>query len=202
MSSRLVIVVALLLAAVFGGADQYLGSFSAHPWAADVSLLSAPWLVLPFLAGWTQREPKRAALLGFACTAAALVGYALMTLSPVENAVLSTAGVAGFVRSESRVIAGSVVTGPLFGWLGYRWRTGRAWAGAVAVAAAVCLEPLARRYAGTTYEIRFRNVWAAEVAVGLVMLAYVAWSVRASSRAPRTPDRAPSAGGTSSGAGT
>jgi hypothetical protein len=32
----------LLLAAGFGGADQYLGSLSAHPWAADVSLLSAP----------------------------------------------------------------------------------------------------------------------------------------------------------------
>src|SRR5438094_10129252 len=89
------VAVALALSVVFGGTDQYLGSLSGHPWAADVSLPSAPWLVLAFLAGWTQREPKRAALLGFACTASALVGYGLMTLSPVENAHLTTRVYAG-----------------------------------------------------------------------------------------------------------
>ena len=51
------VVLAVVLA--FGGGDQYLGSLLAHPWAADVSVLSAPWLALAFLAGWTQREPKR-----------------------------------------------------------------------------------------------------------------------------------------------
>jgi len=56
----MVTTVALVLAALFGAGDQYLGSFSMHPWMADVSLLSAPWLVLAFLAGWTQREPRRA----------------------------------------------------------------------------------------------------------------------------------------------
>jgi hypothetical protein len=44
--------------------DQYLGSLtgSEHTWAAgwssDVSLLSAPWLILPFLAGATQHRPR------------------------------------------------------------------------------------------------------------------------------------------------
>ena len=84
----MVVVLALVLSAVFGAGDQYLGSLqgSGHIWAAgwatDVSLLSAPWLVLPFIVGTTQRDPRRAALLGLACTYAALLGYLLMTLSP------------------------------------------------------------------------------------------------------------------------
>jgi hypothetical protein len=67
----IVVAAALVAAALFGGGDQYLGSLSWHPWAADVSLLSAPWLVLAFLAGCTQRDPRRATLLstaGSACT--------------------------------------------------------------------------------------------------------------------------------------
>ena len=191
MSRTTVLVAALAASAVFGAADQYLGSFSAHPWAADVSLLSAPWLVLPFLAGWTQSEPRRAALVGLACTFAALAGYCVMTLSPVEHAGLTLPAVEGFVRSSRRVIVGGLFTGPLFGWLGYRWRSGRAWPGAVLVAAAVCLEPLARLYAGTGYEIRFRSVWLAEVAAGLAMLAYVAWSTVARRRSSGPADRSP-----------
>src|SRR6185437_13712871 len=119
--------VALVLALAFGAGDQYLGSMSWHPWAADVSLLSAPWLVVAFLAGWTQRDPRRGALLGLACTFVALLGYGLMTLSPVENAHLGVQTVRGFVESERRVLVGGLVTGPLFGWFGQRWRARRAW---------------------------------------------------------------------------
>jgi hypothetical protein len=180
-------VAALLLAVAFGAGDQYLGSFSAHPWAADVSLLSAPWLVLAFVVGWLERDPKRAAVLGLACTFAALVGYGLMTLSPLENAHLTPRGIAGFVQSESRVFVGAFVTGPLFGWLGNRWRSERFWAGALAAAGAVSLEPLARLVVGGQYEIRFRTVSLAEAAVGLAMLAYVAHEVFAGrSRLRRT----------------
>lgn len=165
------IVVALALSLVFGGADQYLGSLSMHPWGADISLLSAPWLLVAFLAGWTQREPRRAALLGYACTLSAFVGYGLMTLSPMENADLNMQSAAAFVRSEMLWLAGAVFTGPLFGWFGSRWRTEHAWLDALATAAAVSLEPLVRIPAGRA--IRYRSVWIAEVAVGLVMLAYV-----------------------------
>ncbi len=51
--------VATGLARLFGAGVQYLGSFSMHPWMADVSLLSAPWLALAFLAGGTQPDPRR-----------------------------------------------------------------------------------------------------------------------------------------------
>ena len=58
-------------------------------------------LVLAFLAGSTQREPRRAVALGLVCTFSALLGYGLMTLSPVENAHLTGSTAAAFVRSES-----------------------------------------------------------------------------------------------------
>jgi hypothetical protein len=45
--------------------------------------------VLTFVAGWTQLDARRTALLGLAYTAWALVGYGLMTLSPIENAHLT-----------------------------------------------------------------------------------------------------------------
>jgi hypothetical protein len=171
------IALALVLSAAFGAGDQYLGSLtgSGHVWAAgwssDISLLSAPWLVLPFVAGATQRDPRRAALLGLACTYAALLGYAVMTLSPVEHAHLTVATFRGFLISERSVLVGGIVTGPLFGWFGQRWRTRREIWGALLTAAVLCLEPLARRV--TIDPIRYRAVWLAEVAVGLAFAAAV-----------------------------
>jgi hypothetical protein len=181
----MLVVLLLVLSAIFGAADQYLGSLpGAHlwaaqmPWMTDVSLLSAPWVLLPFLVGATQREPRRATLLGLACTMFALAGYAAMTLSPVEHAELTTRSIAGFIRSSEGVIVGGLVTGPLFGWLGHRWRTERLWLGPLLVAGAFCLEPLARVTAGHGQEIRFRTVWMLEVAAGLAFAAYVAVATR------------------------
>jgi Family of unknown function (DUF6518) len=171
------VALALLLSAAFGAGDQYLGSLtgSGHVWAAgwstDISLLSAPWLVLPFLAGAAQRDARRAALLGLACTYAALLGYGLMTLSPIENAHITAATVRGFFSSERNLLIGGIVTGPLFGWFGQRWRTRRAIGGALFTAAALCLEPLVRR--ATIDPIRHRDVSLAEVAAGLSLAAAV-----------------------------
>jgi hypothetical protein len=173
------IALAIALAAAFGASDQYLGSlpgahvWAAHvPWLTDVSLLSAPWLFLAFLAGCTQRKPTRAALLGFACTISALIGYGLMTLSPIEGAHLTLRSIAGFVWSSDRVLAGGLVSGPLFGWLGYRWGSMHLRFGALVMAAAFCFEPLARVAAGQA--IRFHGVWVAEVTVGIAMALCIA----------------------------
>jgi hypothetical protein len=175
-----VIVLAVVLAALFGAGDQYLGSFSMHPWMADVSLLSAPWLVVGFLAGYTQRDPKRAVLLGLLCTFSALAGYGLMTLSPVENAQISGPAIEAFIRSESRVIVGGIFTGPLFAWFGYRWRAEHAWLGALATAAAFCLEPLAHDLAGLP--IRSSTVLWGEVAVGVAIALYIGGRLATASR--------------------
>jgi hypothetical protein len=180
------VVIAVVLSFVFGAGDQYLGSLtgSGHVWAAgwssDISLLSSPWLVLPFLAGATQREPRRAALVGLACTYVALLGYGLMTLSPIEHAHLTVATVRGFLVSERAVLVGGIVTGPLFGWFGQQWRTRRALTGALVTSAALCLEPLARRV--TINPIGNPDVWLAEVAAGLGLAAAVLVCRRAGSR--------------------
>ena len=178
------VALALVLAAAFGAGDQYLGSLVHHPWGADVASLSAPWLLLAFLAGSTQRAPRRAAVLGLGCTFAALVGYFLLTDSPLEGARYTLGGVHGFFISNAAVVFGGLVTGPLFGWFGQQWRTRRAIAGALASAAAFCLEPLIRRasigpvhllgrgYAVTT-PIDSRFVVLAEVAAGLALAAAV-----------------------------
>jgi uncharacterized protein DUF6518 len=186
-TSSMIMVFAAVLAALFGVSDQYLGSLSGHPWMTDVSLLSTPWLLVPFLAGYTQRDPKRAALLGLVCTFSALVGYGVMTLSPVENAHMSGQAVAGFIRSQSHVIMGGIVTGPLFGWFGHRWRTDRAWLGALATAAAFCLEPLARILYGLP--IASATVLWGEVAVGIGMAIYIGAQLGTASRPSNPPTR-------------
>jgi hypothetical protein len=167
------IAIALVLSAAFGAFDQYLGSghVAGITWATDVSLLSAPWILLPFVVGATQREPKRGALLGLACTYAALLGYGLMTISPAEGAHITESTIRGFVYSEREVFIGGLVTGPLFGWIGQQWRSGKMLAGALLVAAALCLEPLARHL--TINPIRYARVTVAEIAAGLILAAAV-----------------------------
>jgi hypothetical protein len=166
------------LATAFGAADQYLGSRGVVLgfWATEVSLLSAPWLLVAFVAGWSQRTAKRAVILGFICTFAALVGYWAMTLSPVEGAVVTIPGVRGLLVGQWGYLAGGLLTGPLFGWFGNRWRTRRDWMSALAAALAVCCEPLAHAAAGSV--VSFHGVWAVEVVVGLAMALYVVAETR------------------------
>jgi len=77
-------------------------------------------------------------------------------------------------------------TGPLFGWLGQRWRAHVAWLGALATTAPLCLEPLARIPAGQA--IRFPAVWMAEVAVGIALaIIFVPAAVAARDRRRRDP---------------
>ena len=173
---KMVSLLAVLVGAVFGATDQYLGSVSHIPWLGEISLLSAPWLVLPFVFGCTQRRPRRAVLIGCVATAAALVGYFIMTLSPVEGVHLngSIGPVLALLHSEAKVILGGVVTAPLYGYLGYRWRMTRAWLSAALVAGAICLEPLAAGAVGRLPQ--FSVVWISELGIGLVTATYFAWT--------------------------
>jgi hypothetical protein len=74
------------LGLVFGAAVQQLGSASVTlgAWSATAAQVSAPWLILPFLIGSTQRETRRATVLGVIVTVSALFGYYAMTYSPLE----------------------------------------------------------------------------------------------------------------------
>jgi hypothetical protein len=141
-------------------------------------------LLLAFLAGAAQRDPVRAAMLGLASTYAALVGYFLLTDSPLEGAQYTLANTHGFFLSNAPVVIGGLVSGPLFGWFGQQWRTRRAIAGALIAAAAFCLEPLARRAAvrpihmlghgyAVTNPIDSHFVVVVEVAAGFALAAAV-----------------------------
>jgi hypothetical protein len=177
------VALALVLSAAYGAGTQFLGA-RVPGWGPDVAMLSAPWLVIAFAAGCTQKTPRRAALLGLGATAAALTGYWLMTDSPVEGAQYTLANAHGFLVSNVFTVIGGLVTGPLFGWFGHQWRMRRVLLGALVTAAAVCLEPLARRTPlgdvhafGHGYvvanPIGSHAVILAEVAAGLVLAAAV-----------------------------
>jgi Family of unknown function (DUF6518) len=181
--------VAAIAGLLFGAADQYFGSRSTLlPWSAGISGMSALWLALPFLVGMTQTKARRAIALGLVATLAALAGYFAMTYSPMENVPTDRffSGVARMVSSGQNPfwILGGLVTGPLFGFLGHRWRVSRSWASAALITAALCLEPLLRGAVGQlTTPAR---VWGAEVAAGIVVGAAFAVSI-ATSRPARQP---------------
>jgi hypothetical protein len=169
----MVFFLAALVGAAFGGADQYVGSLAAIPWLVESSLLSAPWLLLPFLFGCTQRSTRRAIVIGCVTTAFALMGYFVMTLSPAEGVHLhgSLAPVLALLRSQRTVIVGSVFTAPFYGFLGHEWRAKKAWISALLVGGAFCLEPLALAIVGRLPQLT--DVWVAEVCLGLVVTGYL-----------------------------
>ena len=103
------VIVTLAAAFAFGAIDQYLGALQSSL-LTEVSVMSAPWLLVPFLSGASQAGPRRAAFLGLAATWLSVLAYVIMTISPLEGTHLG-ARPAG------------LVSGPLYGWLGYWWRT-------------------------------------------------------------------------------
>jgi hypothetical protein len=179
---------AALLGLAFGAADQQLGALSAElgPWTSTTAQMSAPWLVLPFLIGLTQPDGRRAAVLGLVVTASALVGYFAMSYSPLEIHPWTldrfTSGMVAVTTSgyNPLYILGGLVTGPLFGLLGQRWRLRRSWVSAAMVAGVLCLEPVARWGAGQLMPPA--PVWAAEVAFGVVVGALFAYALMAQRR--------------------
>ncbi|HMK92429.1 MAG TPA: hypothetical protein VK576_05475 [Thermoleophilia bacterium] len=143
--------VAAVAGFAFGAADQYLGSRAAlGAWAPAVSTTSAPWLVLPFVAGCTQVRSRRAMLIGLVTTMAALAGYFALMWSPLEGVAAGQVlpHLPALLGTQWLNIVGGLVTAPLFGLLGQRWRVRRSWLAAALVVAALCLEPFARLATG------------------------------------------------------
>jgi hypothetical protein len=166
------VVIALTASFAFGALDQYLpvaipGSWpaAAVSFAVDISKMSAPWLLVAFLAGAWQPGPRRAALVGLAATWLAVLAYVLMIVSPMEGTHLGPppAGLHhgsswaqltpqffwAILVSQGQWFAGGLITGPLFGWLGYCWRARKASVAAFVATLPVLLEPGARWLATT-----------------------------------------------------
>ena len=181
-------VVAVVAGLVFGAVDQFLGTLHFGPWGWTVSGMSAPWLIVPFLAGMTQERRRRAMVLGLVVTLAALAGYFAMSHSPMEGAPLDRfwGRVVTMVSTGYNPlwIVGGIATGPLYGFLGYRWRVARSWISAALVTGALCLEPLARKVAGMLWGSPL--VWGAEVAIGTALAVLFALMIATSRRAGET----------------
>jgi hypothetical protein len=168
-------ILAAIVGLIFGAADQYLGSLkpmvALGPWTVSVSQMSALWLLLPFLFGSKESSARRAMRAGLIATVFGLVGYLAIMLSPAEGLSASrmpSAAIAWIV-SNALVIAGGLVAGPLFGWLGYRWRAYRSWASVAMVAGAFLFEPLARRLSGHLLGPLW--IWGLEMVVGAGLIA-------------------------------
>ena len=171
--------IVLLVCAAIGAADQYVGSLTRF-WALawEVPALSAPWLLIPFVVGTRQANALRAAVLGGLGTMAALVGYGLMTISPIENAPFTVDSFLAFARSNLLWFVAGAVSGPLFGWMGQRWRTDRDRLAACITTGVVLMEPLVHStsYPGVPSSvIPFGPVTAMELLVGLSMATWFAW---------------------------
>ena len=171
----MVLLVAVVVGLGFGAGDQYLGSLvTLGSWTKTLSLLSAPWLVLPFAFGCSQQRASRAAITGLVVTMSALVGYFLMIMGPVEGGEwnLNLHEARGLFLSNTLNIFGGLVTGPLYGFLGQRWQTRRAWTSAALVAGALCFEPFALTVAGRAFPGESTIVWTFEIIAGIGMAAY------------------------------
>jgi len=181
-------VVAVVAGLVFGAVDQFLGTLHFGPWGWTVSGMSAPWLILPFLVGMTQERRRRAMALGLVVTMAALAGYFAMSNSPMEGAPLDRfwGRVVTMVSTGYNPlwIVGGIVSGPLYGFLGHRWRVARSWISAALLTSALCFEPLARKVAGMLSGSSL--VWGAEVAIGTVLAVLFALMIATSRRARET----------------
>jgi hypothetical protein len=140
-----------------------------------VANLSAPWLLLPFVAGATAGGGRvgRAALVGLLVSFGALAGFYVansfvLQLGPHPWLVdLRLAFGAGYFFKLA------MLSGPAFGVLGARWQTTRSRSLGVLVAALLVFEPFASMaYYGGRYTSE-ASVWAVEVAVGLAVCALV-----------------------------
>lgn len=178
VNSRTGWVASLAGAAAFGAADQYLGTVrflvEFGRWPSTAAQVSATWLLLPFLAGGTQRSARSAIAVGLVSTQVALLAYALMTVSPFEGVAIVSApsAFAAMAASNAVYVVCGLLTGPVYGWLGFRWRSARSPLAAALMIGAFCLEPTARAAVGRRYDPVV--VWQVEVALGLAAAVAVA----------------------------
>lgn len=162
MSRRLVLCVAFVLAGwAFGLLDSHIpmSSSSRVFWAGN---LGSPWLVAPFLAGWSQRSRRWGLVTGTLTCAAGMVGF----FGPGGGW-----GAASFASVASWLAVGALVGG-LYGLFGDAWGRSRALLDGLALALPFVLEPWAWSL-GLGYAQGPMSYWYGETAVGLALLVWV-----------------------------
>jgi Family of unknown function (DUF6518) len=133
----------LVVAAVFGAVEQWAGA--GHPaFVTALGGMSAPWLFLPFLVGASRASRGSALVLGFAVVLVAVAGFLAASAGLVQTFTSGPSAVLGAMLGQLPWLLGAVVSGPVYGLLGYRWRVPGSWRLALAVTAPVMLEPALR----------------------------------------------------------
>jgi len=167
----------LVAAAAFGMVEQWAGAQWAGGGRSGVVTalggMTAPWLVLPFLAGASRASRRSARVLGSAVTLVALAGFLVANAGSVQNFLASPSTDFLSMVLNSWYL-GAVVSGLAYASLGYRWRVTRSWRPTLAVTAPVMLEPALRWWLSS----RGMLIWApyapvawAEALVGLALTA-------------------------------
>jgi hypothetical protein len=140
--------------------------------------MSAPWIVVPFLAGSGFARARHGALAGIVATLAAFAGFyvaeaVILDLGPHPWSVdLRLA--AGTINVYERA---GVLSGALYGALGTLWATGRVRAAALAVGFAFVVEPLVvlALWRGNLWGgpgiLRFPALWIGEIVLGVILAA-------------------------------
>jgi Family of unknown function (DUF6518) len=180
---RLASVLILAAALAFGALDQYIGSLYSN-FATAVSGMSAPWLLLPFAVGAVQATRRGSAWTGLAATWLAVTGYVVMIDSPMEGAHPSARLLAATAHSQWPWFLGGLISGPVYGVLGYLWRARRSWISAVLAAIPVLLEPLVNRL-GFRPSIDLTASYA-EAAIGLGLALYFGYVLARTGRSRGT----------------
>jgi hypothetical protein len=141
--------------------------------------LSAPWVLVPFLAGSRFRIVWRGAAVGVAVTLAAFLGFYV-----AEAAILDLGPHPWYVDLKLTVgwnvyESWGIVSGLLYGALGALWSSRRSVIAAAAVGVAFVAEPLivlllwrAGVWGGGGLLLHYPWMWSAEVLVGLAGVAY------------------------------
>lgn len=166
-----------LLAAAIGFGVLVAAIKGQDPGVRDaLGNMSAPWVVVPFLAGMRCPSVSRATLMGVGCTLAAFLGF-----YAAEAAILDLGSHPWYVDLRLTLGAGRIyeewglASGALYGALGGLWATRRLAAAPLAVALAFICEPAivlalerAGVWGGSGGLLTYPALWVAELAVGVV----------------------------------
>jgi hypothetical protein len=148
----------LAVTMLFGACVQWIGALDSAFLTQVSKGLSALWLVIPFAVGASMPTRRRAALMGMAATCAALIGYVLMIVSPMEGTHLGPAppGTHGtwnqltfnllvhVIASQGQWFIFAIIAGPVFAVCGYFfWCQGR-FVCAIPLTLSFAVEPCAR----------------------------------------------------------
>jgi hypothetical protein len=151
-----------------------------------VSNLASPWLVLAFLAGWSQRSQIWAAGTGAMADVASIVGFygrfLFIDTHPLPGPLSQSTpllirietNLSGWLHFVFPWVLIAILAGVAYGLLGYRWGRRRSIVAGALVALPFIAEPwLWRVYAGYVQDPLI--LWIAEGAVGVALLM---WAIR------------------------